>query len=85
MTVDGRGNRVENLLSDALLAGESSNSLLVLVSQIKGVLVADSFQVIDFNQSLEDREAMLGVGNLVVPVQVNTDNLYFITGTCPID
>lgn len=59
--------------------------LLVVVSELNDVLVAESSQVVGLNDGLEDGESVLNVSEVVEPVDVNTGDFDFISGSGNID
>jgi len=59
--------------------------MLLLVSELNHIFIAKALQVVHFDDSLKDGEAMLDVREVVIPVDVDSMNLDLITGASDVD
>ena len=78
---DGR----DQALGNVGLSRFSSDLGFLLISQLDDVFVTKSLQVVHFDNCLEDREAVLDVGEVVVSVDVDAMDLDLVAGARYID
>lgn len=85
MAVDGWSNGSNKALGNVLLAASITDFVLLLIGQLHNILVTLTLQVVDLNDCLEDRESVLDVCKVIVPVDVDSVDFNFITGTGNVD
>jgi hypothetical protein len=61
------------------LLGQLSDVLLVLICEFSDILISKSSDIVSFNDSLEDGEAVFLIGEVVKSVDVDTCDLDFIS------
>ena len=85
VAVDRGSNRVDQALGNVAGASCLSNLMLFFICELNNILVALSFQIVNFHDSLEDREAVLNIGEVVVAIDVDAVNFYLIARSSLID
>ena len=79
VSIDGWGNGVDDSLADVRSSCKLSDLLLVLVGQLEDLVVSESLHIVRLDDRLEDGEAVLDIGEVVKPVDVDTCDLHFIS------
>ena len=85
MTINWGSNRIKDFLSNPRFFREVSNIVFVFISQFNYCFITKSFKIIDFNQSLKDREPMLCISNLIIAIWIYTCNFNFVTWPCTVN
>jgi len=85
MAVDGGSNGSNKTLGNVLLAASITNFVFLLVGQLHNILITLTLQIVDLNDSLEDRESVLDVRKVIVSVDVDSVDFNFITGAGNVD
>ena len=78
VTVDRRCNRLDHSVCDVSLSRCLSDLSLLLISELNHVLITKAVQVVCLNDCLEDRETVLDVCEVVIPVDVDSVDFNFV-------
>ena len=79
MSIDRRSNGVNDLPSNIRLLSEVPDGLLVLISQFNDLFITKPSDIVGFNNSSENGEAMLNIREVVESIDVNTSNFNLVT------
>ena len=85
MPVDRRCNRLNDSTGDVSFARCLSDLSLLLIGKLNYILIAKTLQIIGLYNGLEDREAVLDVSKVVIPVDVNSMDFNLVSRASDID